>query len=185
MSTMATGREKVRKSPIQRLLRTWLRFSAANKFDDATWDPRAAQEEKLLELMERNAGSDYGREHGFDRVRSIEDYREAVPPNTYETLEPYIERTLRAEKNVLTADDPLMFATTSGTTGSAKYIPVTKEYLHEYSHGVHVHSFRMFCDFPDLLDGKLLVPSSNDVEGHTEGGLPFGAISGYLTRTQP
>jgi hypothetical protein len=185
MSAVVTGREKVRKSPIQRLLKTWLGFSAANKFDDATWDPRAAQEAKLLELMERNAGSDYGKEHGFEGVRSIEDYRSAVPPNTYETLEPYIERTLQAEKNVLTADDPLMFATTSGTTGSAKYIPVTPSYLHEYSHGVHVHTYRMFTDFPDLLDGKLLVPSSNDVEGISDGGLPYGAISGYLTKTQP
>ena len=69
MSAVVTGREKVRKSPIQRLLKTWLGFSAANKFDDATWDPRAAQEEKLLELMERNAGSDYGKEHGFADVR--------------------------------------------------------------------------------------------------------------------
>ena len=43
----------------------------------------------------------------------------------------------------------------------------------------------MFTDFGDMLDGKFLVPSSNDVEGHTEGGLPYGAISGYLTQQQP
>ncbi len=53
-----------------------------------------------------------------------------------------------------------MFATTSGTTGKAKYIPVTSSYLHEYSHGVHVHLYRMFADFGDVLEGKLLVPSS-------------------------
>jgi GH3 auxin-responsive promoter len=174
-----------RGSTVQKLLRAWLKFSAANKFDDATWDPRAAQETKLLEVVRRNAETDFGRTHGLGRVRSIEDYRAAVPPNTYESLEPSIERVLRGERNVLTADDPLMFATTSGTTGNAKYIPVTTSYLHEYSHGVHVHTFRMFTDVPDLLEGKLLVPSSNDVEGHTESGLPYGAISGYLTRTQP
>ena len=83
---------------------------------------------------------------------------------------------------MLTADEPLMFATTSGTTGKAKYIPVTPSYLHEYSHGVHVHLYRMFTDFGDMLEGKILVPSSNDVEGHSEGGLPYGAISGYLTQ---
>ena len=78
-----------------------------------------------------------------------------------------------------------MFATTSGTTGAAKYIPVTPSYLHEYSHGIHVHTYRLFCDFPDVLEGRLLVSSSNDEEGRTAGGVPFGAISGYLTRTQP
>jgi hypothetical protein len=92
---------------------------------------------------------------------------------------------VRGEANVLTAEDPLLFATTSGTTGRAKYIPVTPSYLHEYSHGLHVHSYRLFADFPDLLDGRLLVSSSHDAEGRTAGGVAYGAISGYLTRTQP
>jgi hypothetical protein len=108
-----------------------------------------------------------------------------VPVNTYDALEPYLDRTLKGEHNVLTADDPLMYAMTSGTTGRAKYIPVTPSYLHEYGHGVHVHTYRILTDYKDVLGGKLLVPSSSDVEGHTEGGLPYGAISGYLTRTQP
>jgi hypothetical protein len=185
VTAISRRESKPQRSTVQALLRTWLKFSAANAFDEATWDPRRAQEEKLLKILGRAAKSEYGREHGFDKVRSIEDFRSAVAQNTYESLEPYIDRTRHGEKDVLTADGPLMFATTSGTTGNAKYIPVTKEYLHEYSHGVHVHSFRMFADFPDLLEGKLLVPSSNDVEGHTEAGLPYGAISGYLTRTQP
>jgi len=178
-------RSRGERSTLQALLRRWLKFSAADEFDDATWDPRFAQERKLLELLERNADSEYGREHGFDRIRSIEDYRASVPPNTYETLEPYILRMCKGQSGVLTSDVALMFATTSGTTGSAKYIPVTPSYLEEYSHGVHVHTYRIFTDFPDLLEGKLLVPTSNDVEGRTEAGLPYGAISGYLTRTQP
>ena len=60
---------------MQRLLRTWLKFSAANTFDDATWTPREAQEKKLLEIVGRNKDTDYGREHGFGEVSSIEDYR--------------------------------------------------------------------------------------------------------------
>lgn len=172
-------------SRAQTLLRTWLKFSAANKFDDATWDPRAAQEQKLLEIIRRNEGTVYGKEHDFRGVKTIDDYQRNVPQNTYETLSPYIDRVTAGEGGVLTADKVLMFATTSGTTGAAKYIPVTGSYLHEYGHGVHVHTFRMFADFGDILDGKLLVPSSNDVEGHTSAGLPYGAISGYLTKKQP
>lgn len=172
-------------SSIQNLLRLWLRFSSADKFDNATWNPREAQEAKLLEIVRRNEQTAFGAEHGFDKIRSIEDYQARVPPCDYEALSPYIERTLRAEQNVLTADAPMMFATTSGTTGSAKYIPVTPSYLHEYSQGVSTHLYRMFTDYRDILEGKMLVPSSNDVEGHSEGGLPYGAISGYITRTQP
>ena len=169
----------------QRLLRTWLKFSDASRFDDATWAPREAQEKKLLEVVGRNKDTAFGRDHGFGGVKSIEDYRSAVPMNTYETLTPYIDRVFAGEKNVLTADEPLMFATTSGTTGRAKYIPVTPSYLHEYSHGVHVHLYRIFTDFGDALEGKILVSSSNDVEGISDGGLPFGAISGYIARKMP
>jgi hypothetical protein len=172
-------------STVQRLLRTWLKHSAANHFDDATRRPAAAQEEKLLEIVRRSEGTVYGQEHGFDRIRSIRDFQAGVPPNTYDTLTPYIERTLRGEENVLTPERPLMFATTSGTTGRSKYIPVTPSYIDEYRHGLHVHTYRILADFGDILAGKILLSASNDIEGYFEGGIPYGAMSGYLTRTQP
>ncbi|HEU5317073.1 MAG TPA: GH3 auxin-responsive promoter family protein, partial [Chloroflexota bacterium] len=62
---------------------------------------------------------------------------------------------------------------------------VTPSYLREYSHGVHLHTHRMFADYGDILRGRVLVFSSSDEEGRTEGGVPYGAISGYLARTQP
>ncbi|MCA1845124.1 MAG: GH3 auxin-responsive promoter family protein, partial [Actinobacteria bacterium] len=172
-------------SSFQHLLRMWLKHSNADEFDNGTWHPGAAQEEKLREICTRNAGTEFGHRHSFDRIRTVGDYRAAVPPQTYDTLAPFIDRVTKGEANVLTADDPLLFATTSGTTGAAKYIPVTPSYLQEYSHGIHVHTYRLFSDFPDLLEGKVIVSSSNDEEGRTPGGVPYGAISGYLTRTQP
>ena len=172
-------------SSVQSLLRLWLKFSEANSFDDSTWDPAAAQEHKLLEIVRRNQATLYGREHGFGGIRSITDYQQAVSPNTYETLSPYIERMLEGEGDLLTADQPVMFATTSGTTGRAKYIPVPPSYLHEYSRGVHVHTYRIFTDYRDILEGQIFVSPSGDVEGHTQGGVPYGAISGHLARAQP
>ena len=169
----------------QSLLRMWLKHSEADHFDDCTWRPGAAQWDKLSDICHRNAGTEFGQKHGLERIRSVADYRAAVPPQTYDTLADWIERVTLGESNVLTAEAPLMFATTSGTTGAAKYIPVTPSYLKEYSHGIHVHTYRMFTDFPDLLEGRILVSSSNDEEGRTPGGVPYGAISGYLTRTQP
>jgi GH3 auxin-responsive promoter len=169
----------------QNLLRIWLKHSDAGHFDDCTWRPGAAQWDKLSDICTRNAGTEFGRQHGFERIRSVSDYRAAVPPQTYDTLAPWIDRVTAGEANVLTAEKPLMFATTSGTTGAAKYIPVTPSYLQEYSHGIHVHTYRMMADYPDILEGRVVVSSSNDHEGRTAGGVPYGAISGYLARTQP
>jgi GH3 auxin-responsive promoter len=169
----------------QNLLRQWLRHSNADRFDAATRRPELAQRAKLTEICGRNAASAFGRAHRFDRIRAVADYRAAVPVTTYDGLAPWIDRVVRGERRVLTADEPVMFATTSGTTGRAKYIPVTPSYLAEYRHGVHVHTYRLLVDFPDVLEGRLLVSASNDEEGRTPGGAPYGAITGYLTRTQP
>jgi hypothetical protein len=170
---------------VQSLLAWYLRVSAADRFDAATRHPERTQTDKLLEIVHRNARTEYGRRYGFDSVRSIKDFQRNVPPTEYDMLEPYIDRVRSGEPGVLTSERPSMFATSSGTTGRAKYIPVTPAYLREYSHAVHVHTYRLFADFPDLLQGQALVPSSSDVEGRTSAGIPFGAISGYLTRTQP
>jgi GH3 auxin-responsive promoter len=172
-------------SVVHGAIRLWLKVSDADHFEAATWQPAEIQQRKLLEIVRRNRATEYGREHGFDRVRSVEDFQRNVPRNTYETLMPYITRMTGGEQNVLTADAPLMFATTSGTTGRAKYIPVTPSYLQEYSHAIHVHTYRVLADHPDILGGKTLTSVSSDREGVTEGGIPYGAISGYLNRTQP
>jgi hypothetical protein len=172
-------------SPLQSLLAWYLRVSAADGFEAATREPRRTQTDKLLDIVRRNASTEYGRRYGFGSVRSIADFQRNVPPTDYDALEPSIERVRNGEPGVLTAERPSMFATSSGTTGRAKYIPVTPAYLREYSHAVHVHTYRLFADFPDLLHGQALVPSSTDVEGRTSAGIPYGAISGYLTRTQP
>jgi hypothetical protein len=170
---------------VQDLVRLWLRSSNAERFDAATREPRAVQEQKLLEIVRRNRDTVYGRLHQFQGIKSIADYQARVPPVTYDALQPYVERLLRGEQNVLTAEAPLMFATTSGTTGAAKYIPVTPSYLAEYAHGIHVHTYRLLADFGDILEGRAIVSSSNDIEGYTPGGVPYGAISGYLSRKQP
>jgi hypothetical protein len=174
-----------RGTALQRLLTRWLKLSNADHFEHATWSPRRAQEQKLTEIVSRSADTAFGRAHGFGRIRGIRDFQSQVPPQTYESLQPYVERAMRGEPAVLTAEEPVMFVTTSGTTGRVKYIPVTPSYLHEYSHGLHVHTYRVLADFEDILEGRVLVSSSNDVEGTTESGRPYGAISGYLTRTQP
>jgi hypothetical protein len=170
---------------IQSLLTRLLKYSNADHFDGATWNPRRSQEQKLDEIVRRNAGTAFGRAHGFARVRTVRDFQAHVPPQSYESLQPYVERAMKGERGVLTADDPVMFVTTSGTTGRVKYIPVTPSYLHEYSHGLHVHTYRVLADFGDIFEGKVLVSSSSDAEGTTQSGKPYGAISGYLTRTQP
>ncbi len=95
----------------------------------ANTDLRARQAEVLRNLLDHNAGTAFGREHGFEGVRTLADFRKAVPIRDYRGLEPWVERTAAGEPGVLSADDPVVYFTSSGSTGAHKKIPVTAEFM--------------------------------------------------------
>jgi hypothetical protein len=157
----------------------------ARRFEAATRDPGTAQRERLRAILHRNRDTEYGRAHGFGAIESVAEYQRNVPVNSYETLGPLIERMASGEHEVLTSEDPMMFAVTSGTTGKQKLIPVTPAFLAECNHAIQVHTWRILEDHPGAVAGKLLVTSSCDVEGRTSAGIPFGALSGFVVKHQP
>ncbi|WP_225726923.1 MULTISPECIES: GH3 auxin-responsive promoter family protein [unclassified Nocardia] len=83
----------------------------------------------LADLLAWNADTEYGRLFEFGRIRTLADFRRAVPVQDYAAYEPWIERMAGGEHNVLTAEDPAVFFTSSGTTGSRKKIPVTPRFV--------------------------------------------------------
>ncbi|WP_086770647.1 GH3 family domain-containing protein [Streptomyces bobili] len=99
------------------------------RFLDTLDHPEAVQRDLLTTVLEQNADTAFGREHGLAGVRTVEELRKAVPIRTHEDLMPWIERTMNGERNVLTADDPLVYFSSSGSTGREKHIPVTRTYL--------------------------------------------------------
>jgi hypothetical protein len=154
------------------------------RFRRALTDPLKAQEDKLLKIVRQNEESAFGKRYRFDKISSLADFQSAVPAQNYEDLLPYIEASMAGKSNQLTSEDPLMFATTSGTTGKPKYIPITTSHLADYSHAFQIHNHKMIEDFPKAAMGRFLIFASNDEEGFTEAGIPFGAVSGLLRRRQ-
>src|SRR3954447_12326583 len=78
-----------------------------------TREPERYQQQTLQRIVHANADTGYGREHGFARVSSIDDFRAAVPINTYEELRPYVDRIADGtDPHALTADPVEMFTNT-------------------------------------------------------------------------
>ncbi|MFD9794887.1 GH3 auxin-responsive promoter family protein [Streptomyces sp. NPDC059070] len=92
-------------------------------------DPAGHQRRVLEDLLAFNADTAYGRAHGFKHVRTLDDFRSAVPVQDYRALAPWIERAAAGEADVLTADRPEVFFTSSGSTGAHKKIPVTPRFM--------------------------------------------------------
>ena len=74
-----------------------------NRLDDISYDPMGCQEDLVLRIARENANTAFGREHGFDRIRNVDDFRTRVPVSCYNDYPEYIERIANGERNVLTA----------------------------------------------------------------------------------
>lgn len=163
-------------------LRDWRHRRA---FDDATRDPEEAQRRVLRHIIGRNRSTAFGQDHAFGDVRSPGDYARRLPIREYEALRPYVDRLLAGETNVLTDEPPLMFATTSGTTGEPKHIPVTRGWARSMAGLMRLWALRAVSDHPGLLAHRILAIVSPAVEGRTPGGLPFGSMSGLTYARLP
>jgi hypothetical protein len=87
------------------------------------------QRRTLLNLIARAVATQFGREHGFDALRTVEDFQRRVPLRIYEDLwESYLAPRYPVFDNVTWPGRIPYLALTSGTTsGVTKYIPVSHE----------------------------------------------------------
>ncbi|MAG57181.1 MAG: hypothetical protein CMJ83_12885 [Planctomycetes bacterium] len=160
--------------------------ASSKRFEAATLNARATQDAKLEEIVRTNEGTEYGKEYAFRAVKSLKDWQTAVPVITYEDIQERVERITRGEQNILTAEDPVMFARTSGTTGDAKYVPVTptcqgrdhKDQMRTWFH----HAAKKH---PRIFSGKVVSLVSPAIEGRAPSGVPFGSTSGHIYKNMP
>jgi hypothetical protein len=157
----------------------------AKALEQASLNPAAAQLEKLMEIISANAETVYGKEHKFGSIKTAADFQNAVPINEYDTLQPYITRVSEGEQNVLTSEMPFMFATTSGTTGARKLIPITRSYVKEFRRASVSSGYHLLRSFPGVAKGVTLSVFSPAEEGRTPADIPYGAISGRLYLEEP
>jgi GH3 auxin-responsive promoter len=159
---------------------------SAKRFEQATLDPTETQKQKLLSIVRKNEQTEYGRRYNFSSIQNISDYQKNVPIVKYEDFRAEVDKIIDGEKNVLTAEDPVMFAQTSGTTGTAKYIPVTPTCQgREHSDVARTWIYHIFASHKSILGGKIVSLVSPAIEGYTELGVPFGSTSGHMYKNMP
>lgn len=154
-------------------------------FDRDCLDPRPVQEELLRSVIALQSDTQFGRDHGLARVKTIEDFRRQVPVAPYEYYQPYIEKVQRGDTRALLTDSIVhMFALTSGTTASRKFIPVTPRYLADYRRGWNLWGLRAYRDHRPISLRPILQLAGDPEEFRTEAGIPCGSISGFTTQVQ-
>jgi len=164
------------------IVRAAVRFAYGRSYRallDATKDPRAVQADLLRRIVAANADTDFGREHGFTRVRTVADFRAAVPVQDYEALRPHVEHQERSGDRCLTADPPVYYHRTSGTLGKPKDIPVTAAGLRRIKDNQRLLTHTLALG-TRAFEGKVFGITGQAVEGRMAGGTAYGSASGLL-----
>lgn len=155
------------------------------QFHDHCREPLNAQRFLLTQILRKNADTAFGRKHKFSRISSFDEFQESVPTSSYDDLSPYIEASLKGEGAQLTVEKPILFAKTSGTTGAAKFIPVTPESRSSKSQLMRVWLSALYRDHPSAFSGRILTVVSPEVESYAPCGIPCGSESGHGYKNVP
>jgi hypothetical protein len=146
----------------------------------------ATQAATLARIVAAGRRTVYGRDHQFDAIKSSADFAANVPIQTYTEHEPYIEREMRGERHVIAPEAPIMYATTSGTTGKPKFVPVTASAArHSHRNVSLVWLYYLARRNVGFLNDYLVAITGQPVEGHTPDGTPFGSASGHIRAGLP
>lgn len=151
----------------------------------ATFLPAWVQARTLKRILKRSDDTRFGRTYGFTRIANHLEFVRRVPLHDYEALRPYIQAQEAGEVGALTHDPPFMYAVTSGTTGTPKYLPVSKYTLRQYKAGQQLFSYWLYRFCPTAFHGRIFGIASPAVEGFRSSGLPFGSVSGHLYASMP
>jgi len=159
--------------------------STVRRFNSVSRAPAESQQRLLREILRTNADTEFGRRHGFGGITMFREFQERVPICSYQDLEPYINAAMSGRPGQLTRDPPVMFTTTSGTTGARKYIPMTREGKRSKSRLMWLWLAALFRDHPGIVGGRILSVVSPEVESHAPNGVACGAESGHAYRSMP
>jgi GH3 auxin-responsive promoter len=151
--------------------------------------PMEVQHELFRSLIDQAALTRFGLEHHFSRIKTLDDFKKAVPIRNYESFKPYIDAMRDGAQNVTWPTRLKWFAKSSGTTDSkSKFIPVTKEALEEchYKGGKDLLAL-YYNQKPDakLYKGKhLILGGSSKINSFNEEGYT-GDLSAILIKNLP
>lgn len=154
---------------------------ASRRFLADLADAEAVQRSCLLEhIVGPNRASEYGRAHGFDSIRAVDDYRRRVPIVDYEDIRARVDRIAAGEEGVLTTEPVRHLFTTSGSTAAPKYIPVTSSFVRDKWRVFQVWWTLLFERHPDARAGRIVTNFADSGGVHeSAGGIPTSSESTF------
>jgi hypothetical protein len=157
---------------------------------DSIENPQKAQEQVLVELLQKYRSTEYGAVHNASQISGINDYRANFPIINYSGLIPYLKKVKELRYKVFLPEPPETWVMTRGSTGKSKVLPATQTHLKQiFSCGARgLINYTVRKKKYEVFLGVILnlnFPSnvhSMDVDGHK---VTYGYSSGTYARLNP
>jgi len=149
-------------------------------------NPIKTQDKIFNNLISEATSTLFGKDHDFISINSYEDFVKRVPIRDYEDLNPYIEKVVKGEENILWKGKPIYFAKTSGTTSGAKYIPITKESMSNHTEAARNAILLYVAETgkTKFVNGKMIFLQGSPVL-EEQNGIQLGRLSGIVAHYIP
>jgi hypothetical protein len=151
--------------------------------------PDEVQEEWFGWLINDAVGTQWGKKYDYRSIENINQFKERIPVQNYDTLKPYIEKMLNGEQNVLWPSEIKWFAKSSGTTSDrSKFIPVSEESLEDCHFRGGKDMLAIYCNNrPDakMFTGKSLVLGGSHQINQLSPDSFYGDLSAVIIKNLP
>lgn len=169
---------------------TWYLKKRVPFIEQMMENPAETQLQVFNRLISQARYTEWGIQHDFRSIKSINDFKQRVPVGNYETHKPYIDRMMKGEQNLLWPTDVTWFAKSSGTTSAkSKFIPVTFDSLEEchFQGGKDTLMFyQMQREDSNIFSGKgLIMGGSHQINKFSEGESYYGDLSAVMMQNMP
>ncbi|KAA8482603.1 GH3 auxin-responsive promoter [Arcticibacter tournemirensis] len=168
---------------------TWFMKKRMHQIDLFVKYPHDVQDEVFRNLIASARTTEWGKLHNYDYIFNQEQFKQAFPVQSYETLKPYIERMMKGEQNILWSSEINWFAKSSGTTNDrSKFIPVSAESLEECHYKGGKDMLSIYCNNrPDsmIFTGKSLALGGSHQVNNLNENIFYGDLSAVLIKNLP
>lgn len=168
---------------------SWLNTKRLSQIDFFKNHPIEIQKEILTQLIDQASNTEWGIKYDFKSINTLSTFKERLPVQTYEDIEPFVNRLRNGEQNIFWPSEIKWFAKSSGTTNSkSKFIPVSKEALEDchFRGGKDILAIYTFL-FPEtgILKGKGLTLGGSHQINNIKNDSYYGDLSAILIQNLP
>lgn len=149
----------------------------ALRFARVSRQPLQITQQRLLrQILQENAKTVFGQRHRFAKILAVSDFQQQVALSGYDDYLELIERISDGEKEVLTADEVLMFELTSGSTAATKLIPYTLSLQQAFNRALHPWLIDLYLHHTGIWGGPSywVITPKFQAGRKTRGGIKIG-----------